>query len=70
MFIGWRGDEPVLAAPSEVRQGARVYERGHLRRPYVERLLEEHDSGRVNHGLRLWNLLVLELWHRHYVDGA
>jgi len=48
----------------------RVYERGHLRRPYVERLLEEHDSGRVNHGLRLWNLLVLELWHRHYVDGA
>ncbi|MBA3542539.1 MAG: asparagine synthase (glutamine-hydrolyzing) [Deltaproteobacteria bacterium] len=47
----------------------RVYERGHLQRPYVERLLDEHDSGKVNHGLRLWNLLVLELWHRTYVDG-
>ena len=48
----------------------RVYERGQLERKTVERLLDEHDSGKVNHGLRLWNLLVLELWHQHYIDGA
>jgi asparagine synthase (glutamine-hydrolysing) len=46
----------------------RVYQRGHLQRPYVERLIAEHDSGQVNHGLRLWNLLWLELWHRTFID--
>ena len=33
----------------------------------VSRLLEEHRSG-VDHGDRLWSLLVLELWHRLVVD--
>jgi asparagine synthase (glutamine-hydrolysing) len=49
---------------------ARVYQRGHLQRPYVERLIAEHDSGQVNHGLRLWNLLWLELWHRNFIDRS
>jgi len=47
----------------------RVYDRGHLSRPVVERLIEEHDTGRVNHGLRLWNLLWLELWHQTFIDS-
>ena len=34
----------------------------------VERLIEEHDTGRVNHGLRLWNLLWLELWQQQFID--
>src|SRR5262249_36940810 len=29
----------------------------------VRQLLDEHDRG-VNHGVRLWNLTVLELWFR------
>jgi len=48
----------------------RVYERGQLSRPAVERMLEEHGAGRVNHGLRLWNLLWLELWQRTFIDAA
>jgi asparagine synthase (glutamine-hydrolysing) len=48
---------------------ARVYQRGQLSRPMVERLIEEHDTGRVNHGLRLWNLLWLELWHQAFIDA-
>ena len=47
----------------------RMYDRGYLQRPAVERLLEEHDSGRVNHGLRLWNLLWLEIWHQTFIDA-
>jgi asparagine synthase (glutamine-hydrolysing) len=47
----------------------RVYERGFLQRATVERLMAEHDSGRVNHGLRLWNLLWLELWFQTFVDA-
>ena len=47
---------------------ARVYQRGFLNRAAVERLMDEHDSGRIDHGLRLWNLLWLELWFQTFVD--
>ncbi len=48
-------------------EGAR--RRGQLRPQAVERLLEEHLSGRVDHGQRLWCLLMLELWQRTHVDA-
>jgi len=47
----------------------RVYDRGQLERPAVERMINDHDTGRVNHGLRLWNLLWLELWHQRFIDA-
>jgi len=34
----------------------------------VERLLARHASGE-DHGERIWNLVVLEQWHRELVDG-
>jgi asparagine synthase (glutamine-hydrolysing) len=33
----------------------------------VERLLDEHQRG-IDHSQRLWNLLMLELWYRHFID--
>ena len=27
-------------------------------------------AGRFNHGYRLWSLLILELWHREWIDRA
>ncbi len=54
----------------ETLSSARVYQRGLLNRKAVERLMDEHDSGRIDHGLRLWNLLWLELWFRTFVDSA
>ena len=44
-------------------------ERGLLHPPEVTRLLDEHASGRRDHGHRLWCLVMLELWHRFYVDA-
>jgi hypothetical protein len=31
-------------------------------------MLEEHERGRRDHSMALWALLMLELWHRQYVD--
>jgi asparagine synthase (glutamine-hydrolysing) len=39
-----------------------------LRRTEVERLIDEHRTGRADHSLRLWTLLQLETWHREVVD--
>jgi asparagine synthase (glutamine-hydrolysing) len=33
----------------------------------IEQILNEHQSG-INHGIRIWALLTLELWFREYFD--
>ena len=35
----------------------------------MKRLLDEHVSGRADHGHRLWCLVMLELWQRFYVES-
>jgi asparagine synthase (glutamine-hydrolysing) len=44
-------------------------DRGWFRPQEVRRLLDEHESGRADHGHRLWCLLMLELWVRHHVEA-
>ena len=41
-----------------------------LRAARSQRLLDEHLAGRRDHALRLWQLLMFELWHRAYLDHA
>jgi asparagine synthase (glutamine-hydrolysing) len=48
---------------------ARFRGRGLFQQATVERLMDEHEAGRVDHGLRLWNLLWLELWFQTFVDA-
>lgn len=45
-------------------------ERGVTTRAGVTQLIEEHQSGRVDHAYRLWSLLMLELWFRQVVEPA
>ncbi len=42
---------------------------GRLRRDALQRLVREHESGRGDHGHRLWALLTLELWLRRHGLG-
>ena len=44
-------------------------DRGWFRQDAVQRLLGEHESGRADHGHRLWCLLMLELWVREHVEA-
>jgi asparagine synthase (glutamine-hydrolysing) len=36
----------------------------------VGRLLDEHDTGKINHGKRLWALVMFALWVERYLKGA
>ena len=47
----------------------RARERGLFKPAEVERLIDDHVSGRELHGYRLWALLCLELWFREVVNG-
>ena len=49
----------VLLAPEAVA-------RGYFRPEAVARLIDDHQQGRFHHGIRLWALLILELWHRQW----
>lgn len=48
----------------------RTTQRGYVSQKYVELLLAEHERGRRDHAMALWSLLMLELWHRRYVDRS
>ena len=63
----FRGELRPLAADLLLDSTAR--RRGQLRPGAVKKLLDEHGSGRVDHGHRLWCLLMLELWQRTWVDA-
>lgn len=47
---------------------ARSRERGLFQPRAIQRLVADHTSGRRDHTLRLWLLVVLELWQHQYVD--
>ncbi|MCA9099646.1 MAG: asparagine synthase (glutamine-hydrolyzing) [Planctomycetales bacterium] len=53
---------------SDTLLDARARDRGYFQPDQVERLVREHQTGAFDHSYRLWALLVLELWHREWVD--
>jgi asparagine synthase (glutamine-hydrolysing) len=54
----------------DVLQSARVRQRGYFEPREVQRVLDEHLSGKRDHELRLWQLLMFELWSRAYLDSS
>jgi asparagine synthase (glutamine-hydrolysing) len=54
---------------SDVLLSTRTRQRGYFEPRFIERLVDEHVTGRREHTLRLWSLLVFELWHRQYIDS-
>jgi len=45
-----------------------AYDRGYFDTNEVQKILEEHKNETEDHHRVLWQLLVLELWHREYID--
>jgi asparagine synthase (glutamine-hydrolysing) len=55
---------------SDVLESPLARQRGYFEASFVSRLLREHLAGARDHTLRLWQLLVFELWHREYLDSS
>ena len=62
----FRGELRPLAR--ELLLGEPARSRGWFRTAAVERLLDDHATGRADNGHRLWTLVMLELWQRAHVD--
>jgi asparagine synthase (glutamine-hydrolysing) len=54
---------------SDILLSRQSLERGYFKPDAVRALLSEHISGKIDHSPRLWTLLMLELWHREFMDA-
>ena len=46
----------------------RFKERGYFNYSIIEKLIDEHNSGKVNNAEKLWRLITFETWHRIFID--
>jgi len=54
----------------DVLRSPAARQRGYFDMAFVDRILDEHLAGKRDHSLRLWQLVVFELWHQQYVGQA
>ncbi len=59
---------PLRAMAEDTILSDRAAARGYFRREPLLSLVRDHLEGRVDHTHRLWALLMLELWHREFID--
>ena len=61
---------PLAPMIRELLLDGRLRDRGIFETREVARLWGEHSSGRAEHPHRLWQLVMLELWFRRFIDDA
>jgi len=59
---------PLAEMTDDLLRDGQMNARGLFRQREVDRIWTEHRSGRADHRHRLWQLLMLELWFRRFVD--
>ncbi|MEO8074810.1 MAG: asparagine synthase (glutamine-hydrolyzing) [Acidobacteriota bacterium] len=60
----------LAAMTTELLLDGRLRDRGIFEAREVSRLWDEHRTGRAQHPHRLWQLVMLELWFRQFIDQA
>jgi len=58
----------LRAAAEEILLDARTLARGYFRPDTLQRLLQHHTTGRRDYSTWIWCLMVLEMWHRIFLD--
>jgi asparagine synthase (glutamine-hydrolysing) len=57
-----------LAGIRELVLGSRAAGRGYFQPDYLEKILDDHLSGRRNNRFLIWSLICFEWWNRLFVD--
>lgn len=52
----------------ELLSARRLAEHGLIRPEVIGRFVDDHYAGRANHGNRLWNLIMFQMWWNRYVN--
>ena len=64
-----KSDQRLREFCRDILFSARSLERGYFRREFLEDLIQKHEADdSTYYGDTVWTFLVLELWHRQYVD--
>ena len=66
-IVGWFRKE-LREMAHDLLLSPRSIQRGYFQQKVVARLLAEHCAGQEDHAEDLWDLLMLELWHRTFID--
>jgi asparagine synthase (glutamine-hydrolysing) len=61
---------PLAPMATELLLDGRLRDRGIFNSGEVSRLWNEHRGGQADHRHRLWQLIMLELWFREFIDKA
>jgi asparagine synthase (glutamine-hydrolysing) len=61
---------PLQPMLRDLVTGSRARSRGIFDGDAVERFVADHVARRADHGHKLWNLMVLELWARRFIDAG
>ena len=59
---------PLCPLLEDALLSEQALKRGYFQPPAVRRLVTEHLERRADYSFSLWNLLMLELWHREFID--
>jgi asparagine synthase (glutamine-hydrolysing) len=69
--IWLHNDKRLKELMYEMALSPRSVQRGYFRKKALERIIELHKSDETSfYGTLLWNVIILELWHRNYVDSS
>ncbi|RLB83107.1 MAG: asparagine synthase (glutamine-hydrolyzing) [Deltaproteobacteria bacterium] len=66
--LGYWFRNELKSYAADLLLGQQALSRGYFKKDAIRTLVREHMAGGVDHGDRLWSLLILELWHRTFVD--
>lgn len=53
----------------EALLSSRSIGRGYFKEKAIEKLIQEHEQKKFDHGYHLWSLLMLEMWHKVFMDS-
>jgi asparagine synthase (glutamine-hydrolysing) len=67
--LGYWLREPLRLPTRHLLERSQLAADGYFRSDTLRHLLNEHESGRVDHNQRIWMLLNLELWYRMFIGG-